>query len=114
MMIRMMPGIAGVDIYKMDADGRAIEHWDTLQFVGNPKKRGANDRAGHSACQPKRDVLRRSLEMSKGLADLMERDLLEVFEQVDSTRRAAAIAENSTPQTVDFSRRRSRSLAQKH
>jgi predicted SnoaL-like aldol condensation-catalyzing enzyme len=30
-------GIAGVDIYKMDAEGKAIEHWDTLQFVGNPK-----------------------------------------------------------------------------
>jgi predicted SnoaL-like aldol condensation-catalyzing enzyme len=30
-------GIAGVDIYKMDADGRAIEHWDTLQLVGDPK-----------------------------------------------------------------------------
>src|SRR6266568_3785200 len=30
-------GIAGVDIYKMDSDGRAIEHWDTLQFVGDPK-----------------------------------------------------------------------------
>lgn len=30
-------GIAGVDIYKMDADGKAIEHWDTLQQVGNPK-----------------------------------------------------------------------------
>jgi predicted SnoaL-like aldol condensation-catalyzing enzyme len=30
-------GIAGVDIYKMNADGNAIEHWDTLQFVGNPK-----------------------------------------------------------------------------
>jgi predicted SnoaL-like aldol condensation-catalyzing enzyme len=30
-------GIAGVDIYKMDADGRAIEHWDALQFVGDPK-----------------------------------------------------------------------------
>jgi predicted SnoaL-like aldol condensation-catalyzing enzyme len=29
-------GIAGVDIYKMDADGKAIEHWDTLQFVGEP------------------------------------------------------------------------------
>ena len=29
-------GIAGVDIYKMDAGGKAIEHWDTLQFVGNP------------------------------------------------------------------------------
>jgi predicted SnoaL-like aldol condensation-catalyzing enzyme len=30
-------GIAGVDIYKMDAEGRAIEHWDTLQVVGHPK-----------------------------------------------------------------------------
>ena len=29
-------GVAGVDIFKMDADGRAIEHWDVLQFVGNP------------------------------------------------------------------------------
>lgn len=29
-------GIAGVDIYKMDADGKAIEHWDTLQLVGDP------------------------------------------------------------------------------
>jgi predicted SnoaL-like aldol condensation-catalyzing enzyme len=30
-------GIAGVDIYKMDADGKAVEHWDTLQMVGDPK-----------------------------------------------------------------------------
>ena len=30
-------GIAGVDIYKMDAEGKAIEHWDALQFVGDPK-----------------------------------------------------------------------------
>jgi len=30
-------GIAGVDVYKMDADGKAIEHWDTLQFVGTPE-----------------------------------------------------------------------------
>ena len=30
-------GIAGVDIYKFDADGKAIEHWDALQFVGDPK-----------------------------------------------------------------------------
>jgi predicted SnoaL-like aldol condensation-catalyzing enzyme len=29
-------GIAGVDIYKMDADGKAIEHWDILQVVGDP------------------------------------------------------------------------------
>lgn len=30
-------GVAGVDIYKMDAEGNAIEHWDTLQLVGDPK-----------------------------------------------------------------------------
>ena len=30
-------GLAGVDIYKLDADGKAIEHWDTLQLVGDPK-----------------------------------------------------------------------------
>jgi len=30
-------GIAGVDIYKMDADGMAIEHWDALQMVGDPE-----------------------------------------------------------------------------
>ena len=30
-------GIAGVDIYKMDADGKAVEHWDTLQPVGDPE-----------------------------------------------------------------------------
>ena len=30
-------GIAGVDIYRMDSDGKAVEHWDTLQFVGDPK-----------------------------------------------------------------------------
>jgi predicted SnoaL-like aldol condensation-catalyzing enzyme len=29
-------GVAGVDIFKMDDDGRAIEHWDVLQFVGDP------------------------------------------------------------------------------
>jgi len=31
------PGVAGVDIYRMNADGRAIEHWDTLQLVGDAK-----------------------------------------------------------------------------
>jgi predicted SnoaL-like aldol condensation-catalyzing enzyme len=31
------PGVAGVDIYKMDAEGRALEHWDTLQLVGDPR-----------------------------------------------------------------------------
>ena len=30
------PGVAGVDSYRMDADGRAVEHWDTLQLVGHP------------------------------------------------------------------------------
>jgi predicted SnoaL-like aldol condensation-catalyzing enzyme len=30
-------GVAGVDIFKMNAEGKAIEHWDALQFVGNPK-----------------------------------------------------------------------------
>jgi predicted SnoaL-like aldol condensation-catalyzing enzyme len=29
-------GVAGVDIYRMDADGKAVEHWDTLQLVGDP------------------------------------------------------------------------------
>ena len=29
-------GVAGLDLFKMDADGRAIEHWDVLQFVGTP------------------------------------------------------------------------------
>jgi len=30
-------GVAGVDIYKMNAEGKAAEHWDVLQFVGDPK-----------------------------------------------------------------------------
>jgi predicted SnoaL-like aldol condensation-catalyzing enzyme len=30
-------GIAGVDIYKMNSEGKAVEHWDTLQLVGDPK-----------------------------------------------------------------------------
>jgi predicted SnoaL-like aldol condensation-catalyzing enzyme len=30
-------GIAGVDIYKMNAEGKAIEHWDVLQEMGDPK-----------------------------------------------------------------------------
>src|SRR6201997_1592118 len=30
-------GIAGVDIYRMDAEGQAVEHWDTLQLVGTPQ-----------------------------------------------------------------------------
>ena len=31
------PGVAGVDIYRMDAEGRAVEHWDALQLVGDPE-----------------------------------------------------------------------------
>ena len=30
-------GIAGVGIFMMDADGKAIEHWDVLQEIGDPK-----------------------------------------------------------------------------
>jgi predicted SnoaL-like aldol condensation-catalyzing enzyme len=30
------PGIAGVDIYRFDEEGKAAEHWDTLQLVGGP------------------------------------------------------------------------------
>jgi len=30
-------GVAGVDIYKMDPEGKAVEHWDALQFVGDPR-----------------------------------------------------------------------------
>jgi predicted SnoaL-like aldol condensation-catalyzing enzyme len=29
-------GVAGVDIYRIDADGQAVEHWDVLQQVGDP------------------------------------------------------------------------------
>jgi hypothetical protein len=31
-------GIAGVDINKMKADGKAIGHWDVLQEIGDPNK----------------------------------------------------------------------------
>jgi predicted SnoaL-like aldol condensation-catalyzing enzyme len=30
-------GVAGVDIYKMNAEGKAVEHWDALEPVGDPK-----------------------------------------------------------------------------
>jgi predicted SnoaL-like aldol condensation-catalyzing enzyme len=30
-------GIAGVDIYRMDAEGKVVEHWDALQLVGTPQ-----------------------------------------------------------------------------
>jgi predicted SnoaL-like aldol condensation-catalyzing enzyme len=29
-------GIAGVDIFKMNDEGKAIEHWEVLQLVGTP------------------------------------------------------------------------------
>lgn len=29
-------GIAGVDIWLMDDEGKAVEHWDALQVVGTP------------------------------------------------------------------------------
>jgi predicted SnoaL-like aldol condensation-catalyzing enzyme len=30
-------GIAGVNIFRMEAVGKAIEHWDVLQPIGDPK-----------------------------------------------------------------------------
>jgi predicted SnoaL-like aldol condensation-catalyzing enzyme len=30
-------GVAGVDIYKMNDEGKAVEHWDTLELVGDPQ-----------------------------------------------------------------------------
>ena len=30
-------GVAGVDIYKMNTQGKAVEHWDALELVGDPK-----------------------------------------------------------------------------
>ena len=30
-------GVAGVDIYRMNAEGKAVEHWDALELVGDPK-----------------------------------------------------------------------------
>lgn len=30
-------GVAGVDIFRMDAGGKAVEHWDALQAVPDPK-----------------------------------------------------------------------------
>src|SRR6202046_5430562 len=49
-------GIAGVDIYKMDADGKATEHWDTLQSGRRTEKRGALGWPEQPACQPERRV----------------------------------------------------------
>ena len=45
-------GVAGVDIYKMNAEGKAIEHWDALQLIGSPTDSApwiaANVPAAHS------------------------------------------------------------------
>jgi predicted SnoaL-like aldol condensation-catalyzing enzyme len=30
-------GVAGVDIYRFDADGKVVEHWDVLQLTGDPQ-----------------------------------------------------------------------------
>jgi predicted SnoaL-like aldol condensation-catalyzing enzyme len=30
-------GIAGVDLYRMNAEGKAVEHWDVLQEIGDPE-----------------------------------------------------------------------------
>jgi predicted SnoaL-like aldol condensation-catalyzing enzyme len=35
---RRTVGLPGVDIYKMNADGKAIEHWDVLLEISDPKK----------------------------------------------------------------------------
>lgn len=35
-------GIVGIDIFRMDAEGRAVEYWEALQVVGTaPRQRGA-------------------------------------------------------------------------
>jgi len=34
-------GLAIVDIFRMDDDGKAAEHWDVLQVVGDPKTNAA-------------------------------------------------------------------------
>jgi hypothetical protein len=59
-------GIAGVDIYKMDADGKAIEHWDTLQVVGDPKNSAPLiapniPRANPTGCSEREHLASRSL-----------------------------------------------------
>ena len=45
-------GVAGVDIYKMNAEGKPVEHWDSLQLVGSPTDAApwieANVPAAHS------------------------------------------------------------------
>jgi hypothetical protein len=84
-------GIAAVDIYKMNARRQRNRTLGHLAVRRQPEKLGANDRAEHSARQPERNVLRGTSEMSKALADLMERNLFDVFGEVNSARRAATI-----------------------
>lgn len=31
------PGIAGVDVTRLNAEGKAVEHWHVLQEIGDPK-----------------------------------------------------------------------------
>jgi len=50
-------GIAGVDIFRMDADGKAIEHWDVLQVVGTPKSAANWFWPECTRCKLERDVL---------------------------------------------------------
>ena len=33
-------GLVAMDAFKMDADGRAIEHWESVQVVGTPERSG--------------------------------------------------------------------------
>jgi hypothetical protein len=49
--------LAGVDIFKLDADGRAIEHWHVLKVVGGPKNAVAEFCPERPGCQHKRHVL---------------------------------------------------------
>jgi len=50
-------GIAAVDIYKMDADGKAIETLGHLAARWRPEELGTVDCAEHSARQPEWNVL---------------------------------------------------------
>jgi hypothetical protein len=56
-MIQTIRGSRGVDIYRMDTDGKAIEHWDVLQLVGDPKNAAPLGRTQQPAHQFKRHVL---------------------------------------------------------
>jgi len=47
----MTRGLPASDIYRLDVDGKAIEHWDTLQIVGDPKNSAPLIAPEHSARQ---------------------------------------------------------------